>query len=645
MPDHAYVVLRRSSGFGNVIKLSPGVRCVLGRAETNEIVLADELCSRQHAALEYVNNEWRVTDLGSLNGTRVNHRKIDGSATLRSGDEISLGRSRLIFVHDLADLPPQQPGVAGTSEDGGISIVSRLGQTRYDLSAGTTLPQGNNNWFEPDAQRLTLQLSLLYRLALKMGEASTQDELVEVVLRELLDATPADSAAILFVNDRQEVRLGAYLSNDRQQTYRPVPPAILQEVLASRQAVLAEDKNRLRHANSAGGKISSLVCAAVLVGEQVNFIIHLSCSNPLQSLGPEDLELTVAVGKQLGVAIQSLRRQSALRDEIVRLKAQVASEVQLIGASPAVLAIEAQIMRVAPTAATVLIRGESGVGKELVARAIHLSSPRRSGPFVCLNCAALTESLLESELFGHEKGAFTGATERKIGKFEAANGGTIFLDEIGEMPASSQAKLLRILEGHPYERVGGSEPVRVQVRVVAATNRPLEEAVADGLFRRDLYFRLQVVEIRVPPLRERISDIPLLAEHFLKKFNQETGRKIRGFTPAAMEKLRAYPWPGNVRELRNVVERAVALSNGPMLDADDIWLSNLDAKMAVSHPDGGFQPMTLEEMEKKHIFETLQYTKWVKSHAAALLGIERSTLDRKIKAYDLARSDGQASRQ
>jgi len=641
MAAHAYVVLRRGSGFGNVIKLSPEARSVLGRAETNEIVIADELCSRQHAALEYVDGEWRVTDLGSLNGTRVNHRKIDGSATLRSGDEISLGRSRLVFVHDLADLPPQQPAATVPSgEDGGVSIINRLGQTRYDLSTGTTMPQGSGNWFEPDVQRLTLQLSLLYRLALRMGEASTHDELIEVVLRELLDATPADAAAVLFVNDKQEVRISSYLSKDRQQTYRPVPPNILQEVLTTRQAVLAEDKNRLRNPTTNGGKVSSLICAAVVVGDHVDFIIHLACSNPLQTLAPEDLELTMAVGKQLGVASQGLRRQLALRDEIHRLKAQVASEVQLIGASPAVLAIEAQVMRVAPTTATVLIRGESGVGKELVARAIHLSSPRRTGPFVCLNCAALTESLLESELFGHEKGAFTGATERKIGKFEAANGGTIFLDEIGEMPASSQAKLLRILEGHPYERVGGSEPVRVQVRVVAATNRPLEEAVADGLFRRDLYFRLQVVEIRVPPLRERTSDIPLLAEHFLKKFNQETGRKIRGFTPAALDKLCAYPWPGNVRELRNVVERAVALSNGPMLDAEDIWLSNLDAQTASPLTATPFQPLSLEEMEKRHILQTLQFTKWVKSHAAALLGIERSTLDRKIKAYDLQRSEG-----
>ena len=210
----------------------------------------------------------------------------------------------------------------------------------------------------------------------------------------------------------------------------------------------------------------------------------------------------------------------------------------------------------AGTNACCLIRGESGSGKELVARAVHNSSPRKDGPFVCLNCAALTETLLESELFGHERGSFTGATEKKVGKFEAAHRGTIFLDEIGEMAVGAQAKLLRVLEGHTFERVGGGAPVKVDVRVVAATNQPLEDAVRNGGFRRDLFFRLQVVEIRVPPLRERKSDVPLLAEHFLQAVRRETGRRVRGFTPAALAKMEEYHWPGNVRELRNVVERA-----------------------------------------------------------------------------------------
>jgi Nif-specific regulatory protein len=267
---------------------------------------------------------------------------------------------------------------------------------------------------------------------------------------------------------------------------------------------------------------------------------------------------------------------------------------------------------------------------------VHANSPRKDRPFVCLNCAALTETLLESELFGHEKGAFTGATERMAGKFESADGGTIFLDEIGEMALSTQAKFLRVLEGHPFERVGGNSPIKVDVRVVAATNSPLEDAVRAGSFRRDLFFRLQVVQIDVPPLRDRLDDVPLIAEHFLKRFVRETNRKIRGFSDAAVQKLKAYRWPGNVRELRNTVERAVALGSGPTIDAADIWLSELDVGGPVfGAAGGGYRPEALEEVEKRHILETLRHTDWNKSQAAAILGIERSTLDRKIKGYDL----------
>jgi Nif-specific regulatory protein len=335
------------------------------------------------------------------------------------------------------------------------------------------------------------------------------------------------------------------------------------------------------------------------------------------------------------------------------LRDQLRVESELVGSSGSLDTIEKQIGRVAATNATVLIRGESGVGKELVARAIHYSSPRKEGPFVCLNCAALSETLLESELFGHEKGAFTGATEKKIGKFEAADHGTIFLDEIGEMSSGTQAKFLRVLEGHPFERVGGHLPIRVDVRTVAATNKALEEALQAGTFRRDLFFRLQVVEIRVPPLRERTDDVPVLANHFLKRFSRETGRKVQGFTSAAIKKMETYDWPGNVRELRNVVERAVALGFGPILDAQDIWLSSIEvANPSLPNKPSGdsrstppvaetpaieYRPVNLEEIEKEHIRRTLAFTDWNKSQAAAILQIERSTLDRKIKSYEIKR--------
>jgi Nif-specific regulatory protein len=309
----------------------------------------------------------------------------------------------------------------------------------------------------------------------------------------------------------------------------------------------------------------------------------------------------------------------------------------MVGSSAGLKHIVAQIERVAMTKATVLIRGESGAGKELVARAIHESSGRRTAPFVCMNCAALSETLLESELFGHEKGAFTGATERKAGKFEAAHKGTLFLDEIGEMSPAIQAKFLRVLEGHPFERVGGSARVQVDVRVVAATNRHLEEAVAAGDFRRDLYFRLKVVEIIVPPLRKRPEDIETLADHFLKRFAAESARRLQGFTPEAIAAMQAYHWPGNIRELRNSIERAVVLSQDEWIDAHELALSHLSSagdtgRLPVGRP-APFTPTTLDEMERKHVLATLEAVGGNKTKAAAILGIERSTLDRKMARW------------
>jgi Nif-specific regulatory protein len=347
----------------------------------------------------------------------------------------------------------------------------------------------------------------------------------------------------------------------------------------------------------------------------------------------------MAVAKQLGTCLQRVRRQDQLSRQNDALRQQLRLESELVGESPPMRFLAEQIKRVAPTNATVLIRGESGAGKELISRAIHHSSLRKEAPFVTLNCAALTETLLESELFGHEKGAFTGATDKKIGKFEAADKGTIFLDEIGEMSPSTQAKFLRVLEGHAFERVGGHTAIRADVRVLSATNTPLEKAVHEGKFRRDLFFRLQVVEIQAPPLRDRMEDVPLLAEHFLKRFVHETGRRVRGFTPLALQKLQDYHWPGNVRELRNVVERAVALGTGALVDAHDIWLSALDEKRPVSVLSGSYRAITLEELERRYIIETLVFTDWNKTQAAGILGIERSTLDRKIRSLELKKAE------
>ncbi|MBW2064049.1 MAG: sigma-54-dependent Fis family transcriptional regulator [Deltaproteobacteria bacterium] len=306
----------------------------------------------------------------------------------------------------------------------------------------------------------------------------------------------------------------------------------------------------------------------------------------------------------------------------------------IIGRSAAMSSLLKTVAQVAPTEATVLLKGESGTGKELIAGAIHFNSLRKDGPFVKLNCAAITETLLESELFGHERGAFTGAHRRKEGRFVQAHGGTLFLDEISEMSLSMQVKLLRVLQEREITRVGGEDVIKVDVRIIAATNKDLMEEMAAGRFREDLYYRLNVVTLTVPPLRERKEDIPLLAQHFLHMFAERNRKQIKGFTPQAMDWLLKYDWPGNVRELMNAVERGVVLSRSDYLDIQDLPLDIQnrpgDGSVREDLPLGD---LPLEEVEKATILKTLELARGNKSEAARRLGITRRTLHKKLKKY------------
>jgi Nif-specific regulatory protein len=632
-------VIRRDDGYGDVIALAVGQRCTLGRANTNRVVLKDELCSREHAEVYFAEARWRLRDLKSLNGTRVNGDSIQDEWELVSGDEFSVGRTRFVFVNQLEELPSVPLGAPGET----VSIKKRLSQSRFMTpnpeAVVSTVPVPDHGQTHHAHRSISRDLAQLYRLGLAMGAATTYEELAEVVLTGLLEAVHAEVGAFLTVKEGRELEVTAVRPIEAEKrTYSPVSEFVTNEVMSGKEAVLAEDVSRNRFLSQRDSITSlgatSLICAPVVHSNKVLALIHLYCIDPHRSLSNDDLEFTVAVAKHVGIVLTQVQRQDSLNAQNRELRSILHVESELIGNSAAIGQLHEQIGRVAPTHATVLVRGESGAGKELVARAIHFSSPRRDGPFVCLNCAAITETLLESELFGHEKGAFTGATEKKIGKFESAHQGTIFLDEIGEMAANTQAKLLRVLEGHPFERVGGHTPIRVDVRVVAATNQPLEKAMQEGRFRRDLFYRLQVVEIRIPPLRDHRDDVPVLAEHFLRRFVKETARKIRGFSPAALEKMTQYHWPGNVRELRNVIERAVALGKGPVLDASDVWLSSLEISGPAPIVTDAFDALPLAEVEKRHILRTLEHTKGNKSQAAAILSIERSTLDRKIKGYE-----------
>ncbi len=341
---------------------------------------------------------------------------------------------------------------------------------------------------------------------------------------------------------------------------------------------------------------------------------------------------------RLELLLKRALTERRLGAENQRLKEQLDSKYgfeNIVGASAAMQEVFDLIRQVAPTRATVLIQGESGTGKELVARALHQCSPRAQGPFIPVHCAALAPTLLESELFGHEKGAFTGALERRRGRFELADGGTLFLDEIGEIDPSLQVKILRVLEERKFERVGGTETVDVDVRLVAATNRDLKQMVENGRFREDLFYRLYVVNMTLPPLREREGDVVLLAQHYLKALAAENGRKVLGITPDAMDALAAYPWPGNVRELRNVIERMVVLSSSDKLTVRDLPAS-LRAPSGGARGGGGGRPgLVLRDAERQLIEEALRRHKGSRTRAALELGISRRTLHRKLNEFGL----------
>ncbi len=318
------------------------------------------------------------------------------------------------------------------------------------------------------------------------------------------------------------------------------------------------------------------------------------------------------------------------------------AEERLVGRSPGMIDVYKTIGRVAQTNATVLISGESGTGKELVARVIHRNSGRARGPFLAINCAAIPEGLLESELFGHERGAFTGAVQRARGKVERADGGTLFLDEVGDMSLALQSKVLRVLERREVERVGGAEPHAVDVRIIAATNRDLEQAVADGAFREDLYYRLAVIDIRIPPLRERPGDVPRLTDHFVRLLRGPVGRSVSRVESGAYERLEAYDWPGNVRELRNVIERSLILGRGGTLRGEDLPALDGRPERGAERPtlaDLARRELTLEALEKQYLGRVLRMAGWNQSRAARILGIHRNTLRRKMGRYGLAPPD------
>jgi len=425
----------------------------------------------------------------------------------------------------------------------------------------------------------------------------------------------------------------------------PYPKGSTWKTIIEKTSIYCADIDQDTAIGPAGRKLGmkSYLATPIFFDDKAVGALHIT-SRRKDAFNEDEINLVEIVARQIGTAINNAQKAEALQKalteveqlknrlmaENVYLKEEIKTEYnfeEIIGESDSLKSVIRQVQKVAPTEVTILIMGETGTGKELFARAIHNLSPRRDRPLVKVNCGAISAGLVESELFGHEKGAFTGAVQQRIGRFELADGGTIFLDEVSELPLDTQVKLLRVLQEGEFERVGNSKPIKVDVRVIAATNRNLKEAVEDGSFRKDLFYRLSVLPLRVPPLRERRSDIPLLANFFLAKFAKATGKQITGISDQTLEQLKAYHWPGNVRELQNAIERAVVLAQEPTTEISE---PVFDMNQGLESPDSEM----LEDIERTHILRVLEKANWViqgEQGAAQVLGLNPSTLRFRMK--------------
>lgn len=642
----AFLVRRIRGRWQEVHQLPLGQSVTLGRADTNRIVIDDTRCSRRHCEVSYDGTDWWVRDLDSANGTDVNGQRVTQPHKFVERDILRVCGSEFMFTLEVS-----QP-----LEEELLEVVADECATEVFEPETEIFERRSRSAYQSDPQavmRLKHDLACLYRLISRLVAASDVRKLCDDVVDGLREILKPDLAAILLFDTKakrrdsvSELRIISFRAPEDGGFFR-VSDRLSTMALKEKFGILALDVGASKSTSDLktleAMSARHVICVPIRDAETTYGLIHLYSMQDKSTLDADALEFALAVAEHAAVLLKKLISQESLTTDLKiarttnqSLRTMLRFESETIGDSPVMQRLRSEIAQYAASDATVLICGESGVGKELVARSIHFNSNRQGGPFVCVNCAALSESLLESELFGHEKGSFTGATERRVGKFEQATGGTLFLDEIGEMSQTMQAKFLRVLEGQPFERVGGTTPVKVNVRVVAATNRDLPTAVRDGDFRKDLYFRLNVLQTLVPPLRQRREDIAELVTHFLHLASSRLGRAPKTFSADALTEMEKYDWPGNVRELRNVVERAFTLATTGVIGTEHLHFSHLNDRIA-TNGEQAFDPVSIEEMEKRHIHAMMLFTKWVKREAARLLDIERSTLDRKLAAYKIER--------
>ena len=578
----AKLIVREGPGRGTAYELVEDATKI-GRDPGNAVQIPSETISRTHAEIvrrgEGEAETWTVRDLQSKNGVLVNGARVE-SAALSSGDEIRLGDAVLNFIEREFDT------LEITDADGAADLAVRSeSAVQRPAGARQTLAVGAH------PQRRLLALLELAQVA---GSAKSYPELFGAVVSAIeRDLQPHRTVPILF--DEQKGLLRPWVSQrgefDKHLSKMPISSTIVNYVREHRLAILIEaaaKDARLRDAQSiAAHRITSAMCAPIQIGDRLLGELYVDRFGDAARFTKADLELLVAIAAQSAVAIENVRvREEIGRERYVRER-EARGAYDIVGQCPAMESVFRFIAKAAPADAGVLIEGESGTGKELVARAIHLNSPRRHQPFEAVNCAAMAPTLLESELFGHVRGAFTGADRDRPGRFELADGGTLFLDEIGELPDGSQSKLLRVIETGELRRVGDIKDRKVNARVIAATNKKLAEEVGRARFREDLYFRLNVLKVSLPPLRERPGDMRVLAEHFLKQFAEKCGRPALRFEADVWPVFEGYPWPGNVRELRNAIERMVVMAEGDALKLEDVPFEIRSGKGAARPADGG----------------------------------------------------------
>jgi len=604
----------------------------VGRNPANRLSIGDASLSRQHCVITSRDGQFVIKDLESRNGTFVNGVPAR-EHVLSPGDEIQIGNSLFLYLIE--------------EDDTVTTPAVRLDERNLLTGATVVLRNEDSRYLQPDkistAPLPVARVSKDLRALLKISTALNSTHKLETLERQLMecmfDVIPAARGAILLLGENTE-EFGSVYSWDK--ATGPVDPfpvsgTVVRRVLGEKIGVLStdvmEDLSLGASKSLLAAETHSLIAVPLMIFERLMGLIYVDTNEPKNKLDSDHLELMTAIAAISAVSLDNARQMEQLENENRRLREEINIQHSMVGESAPMRTVYRFISRVAPTDSTVLITGESGTGKELVARAIHRNSTRAGKPFVAINCAALTETLLESELFGHERGAFTGAVAQKRGKLEVADGGTVFLDEMGDLALSLQVKLLRVLQEREFERVGGTRPIHIDVRLIAATNRDLAENSKTGAFRQDLYYRLNVVSIEMPPLRDRKDDIPLLASYFAARSAERTKRQVRGISPEARGCLTNYDWPGNVRELENAIERAVVLGSSEFILPEDLP----EAMLEIDCPEGGSIAQYHEAVaaaKKQVILRAMEQTGSY-TEAAKQLGVHPNYLHRLIRNLNL----------